>query len=82
MTNNFKIRDKVKRIWEQLLNKIEFQRLRKRRSHHALKKPALIACPECGEMVRSHVVCPHCGYYNKKQVKEIKAKAGAADGDK
>lgn len=63
-------------------NRVSKTRKRKRRSHHALKNPALIACSECGEMMRSHVVCPHCGYYDKKQVKEIKAKkAGAADGD-
>jgi large subunit ribosomal protein L32 len=47
-------------------NRVSKTRKRKRRSHHALKNPALIACPECGEMMRSHVVCPHCGYYDKK----------------
>jgi large subunit ribosomal protein L32 len=45
-----------------------------RRSHHALKIPNLSPCPECGEMKRSHVVCPHCGMYKGRQVLEIKEK--------
>lgn len=45
-----------------------------RRSHHALTIPNLSPCPECGEMKRSHVVCPHCGMYKGRQVIEIKEK--------
>ncbi len=45
-----------------------------RRSHDALTIPTLSTCPECGEMKRSHVVCPHCGMYKGRQVIEIKEK--------
>ena len=31
-------------------------------------------CSNCGELKLSHRVCPECGYYNGKQVKEIKQK--------
>ncbi|HBX25512.1 MAG TPA: 50S ribosomal protein L32, partial [Firmicutes bacterium] len=31
----------------------------------------LVACPHCGEMIRSHHVCPKCGYYNGKEVLHI-----------
>jgi large subunit ribosomal protein L32 len=44
-----------------------------RRSHHALVKPNLVACPECKEMKPQHVVCPHCGSYKGRQVLEIEA---------
>jgi len=26
-------------------------------------------CPECGEMMRPHHVCPHCGAYKGREVK-------------
>ena len=37
----------------------------KRRSHDAMKARQLQACPKCGEMTPSHVVCPNenCGHY-------------------
>ena len=37
---------------------------RKRRSHHALTAPNVVACPECGEPRMSHRACPSCGFYN------------------
>lgn len=44
--------------------KISKERKRKRRSHHALTAPNVIACPECGEPRMSHRACPSCGFYN------------------
>ncbi|HFC09942.1 MAG TPA: 50S ribosomal protein L32 [Chloroflexi bacterium] len=43
----------------------------KRRSHHALKALHLVACPNCGEKHLPHTVCPHCGYYNGREVIEV-----------
>ena len=40
------------------------ERKRKRRSHHALTAPNVVACPECGEPRMSHRACPSCGFYN------------------
>ena len=34
----------------------------------------MVVCPNCGELKLSHRVCPVCGHYNGKQVKEIKVK--------
>lgn len=44
----------------------------KRRSHDALKAKQLQACPRCGMMTPSHVVCPNpnCGYYMGRTVVE------------
>ena len=28
----------------------------------------LITCANCGQTIRSHRVCPKCGFYGKKQV--------------
>lgn len=46
-----------------------------RRSHIALTAPGLVVCPNCGEKIQSHRVCPKCGYYDGKKVKEIKTKS-------
>ena len=48
--------------------KISKERKRKRRSHHALRAPNVIECPECNEPRISHRACPQCGYYNGIQV--------------
>lgn len=40
----------------------------KRRSHHALKKRAILVCPKCGRPVLPHQACFDCGFYNKREV--------------
>ena len=41
-----------------------------RRSHHGLKAKQLHACPKCGTMIPSHVVCPNCGHYGGRTMVE------------
>lgn len=48
-------------------------RSRKRRTHWVLSMPMLVECSNCGEMKRAHRVCPHCGYYQGKEVLEVEA---------
>ena len=40
---------------------------RKRRTHQKLVAPNLISCSNCGEKIKSHIVCPSCGYYDGKK---------------
>lgn len=40
----------------------------KTRAHLALSPPNLRECPNCGENIRPHRVCPKCGYYNVRTV--------------
>lgn len=40
----------------------------RRRGHIKLNVPGLTPCPNCGELRKSHMVCPNCGYYDGKQV--------------
>ncbi len=40
----------------------------KRRSHHALKRANLVACPKCKKKKPSHQTCPHCGTYKNRQI--------------
>ena len=35
--------------------------------------PALMKCPHCVEYKRTHRLCPHCGYYNGRQVVQKEA---------
>lgn len=47
---------------------------RMRRTH--LKKVAAgyVACPNCGEPIRSHRACPKCGFYKGKEVIKVSDK--------
>ena len=41
-------------------HKVSKTRKRKRRSHMALTAPGMVKCPNCGEMIKPHRVCPKC----------------------
>ena len=47
---------------------------RKRRTHWKISQGDLIPCPQCKQLKMPHRVCTVCGYYNGKQVVEIKVK--------
>lgn len=47
---------------------------RKRRTHQKLTLPSLAACPHCSRLKPMHTVCPFCGYYQGREVIEIKVK--------
>ena len=46
-------------------------RTAKRRAHDALPPVPLGECPQCHEMKPPHQVCPRCGYYKGRQVREV-----------
>ena len=48
--------------------RISKTRKRMRRTHFKLAAAGLITCPQCGAMIKSHHVCPKCGYYDGKVV--------------
>ncbi|MDO8489775.1 MAG: 50S ribosomal protein L32 [Candidatus Omnitrophota bacterium] len=47
---------------------------RKRRTHWKIKATTLAACPQCKELKLAHRACRSCGYYDGRQVIEIKVK--------
>ena len=51
--------------------RISKTRKRLRRSHFKPEVTGLVACPHCGAMIRSHRVCPKCGYYGGKEVLHV-----------
>ena len=55
-------------------NRVSKAKKRMRRSHQALNKPALVHCPNCGELTLQHRACSSCGYYNGKLVKSVEKK--------
>ena len=65
--------------------RISKTRKRLRRTHFKLAVEGLVTCPNCGEMIKAHHVCPKCGYYagkavylNGKVVKKEEKKAAPA----
>ncbi len=47
-------------------------RKRLRRTHYKLSVPGMSACPNCGELRKSHHVCPKCGASIKGEVVKTK----------
>ncbi|MDI6605672.1 MAG: 50S ribosomal protein L32 [Candidatus Omnitrophota bacterium] len=47
---------------------------RKRRTHYKIFPVGLVPCPQCKQLKTPHRVCGVCGYYNGRQVIEIKVK--------
>ena len=47
---------------------------RLRRTHFKLSVSGLVTCPNCGNMIQSHRVCPKCGYYDGKEVVSTNSK--------
>ena len=46
-------------------------RTAKRRTHDALKPVPMSECAQCHEPKPPHVVCPHCGFYRGRQVRNV-----------
>ncbi len=46
----------------------------RRRSHLALKKQVLKACPQCGKAIKPHMACKFCGWYKGREVVNVVAK--------
>jgi len=55
--------------------KVSKSRRDMRRSHHALVRPNIAECPNCGEVKRSHHVCKACGFYDGREVVDTSASA-------
>jgi large subunit ribosomal protein L32 len=54
--------------------KFSKQRTRTRRAHQAIAAPNLVPCSACGELIAPHRMCPKCGKYQKRVVKEVEEK--------
>jgi large subunit ribosomal protein L32 len=50
------------------------QSKRERAAHFALATTSTMACGNCGRRIRSHRVCPHCGFYKGRQVLKVMGK--------
>jgi len=42
----------------------------RRRAHDHLTARSFAECPNCHELRMPHRACPHCGYYNDREVIE------------
>ena len=47
------------------------KRNQRRANHDRISAPNIIPCPNCGEMMIPHRVCPSCGHYAGREVIEI-----------
>jgi large subunit ribosomal protein L32 len=44
----------------------------RRRANFKLSAPAIARCSHCGAVSAPHQVCPACGYYNGRQIVQVK----------
>jgi large subunit ribosomal protein L32 len=49
-------------------------KIRTRRASHKVGLTRTVKCGNCGKQHLPHRVCPHCGFYNGKQVVSIEVK--------
>ncbi len=54
--------------------KVSKTRKRMRRTHYKIEANGTSKCPNCGAEIRSHRVCPKCGFYKGKKVEETETK--------
>ncbi|MBS4536090.1 50S ribosomal protein L32 [Clostridium sp. D2Q-14] len=47
------------------------RRDKRRSANSKAVKPNIMECPQCHEPKLPHRVCPSCGYYKNKEVKEV-----------
>lgn len=50
------------------------RRTSNRRAHYHLSVMSRAECPNCHEVKLPHRACPHCGYYNGREVIDTSAK--------
>jgi len=50
-----------------------------RRAHDALQPTNLVACSNCGSMRLPHTVCSNCGFYEGREVIEVKKEKKKAE---
>ena len=53
--------------------KVSKARRNSRAANWKLETPNLVECPQCHELIKSHQVCPKCGYYDGEQVVQKKS---------
>jgi large subunit ribosomal protein L32 len=39
-----------------------------RRAHDGLAASPMSECPNCGDIMRPHHACPHCGHYKGREI--------------
>jgi large subunit ribosomal protein L32 len=53
------------------------QRDKRRANHDKVAAPNVVPCPNCGEMILTHRVCPSCGFYKSRKIVESGGEAQA-----
>ena len=43
------------------------KRKQRRANHDKISAPSIVACPNCGDMMVPHRICPACGHYKGRQ---------------
>lgn len=49
-------------------NRLSNARKNSKRAHHASKPKSFFACPRCGKLKISHVICAGCGSYKNRVI--------------
>lgn len=60
-------------------NRMSNARRKSKQAHSAKVKKNPVSCTSCGALIIPHVACKACGWYNNREVVQVKERAGESE---
>jgi large subunit ribosomal protein L32 len=60
-------------------NRMSNAKRKSKQAHHAKVKRNPVSCTSCGAFMLPHVACSSCGWYNNREVVQMKERSGESE---